>query len=338
MDAQKTAVKSILLISIALIVISNGCKPHVEIAQKKFFRMDTITEISLVVNNKKEADRCWNSIDSLLVDWENRFSIEGQLSEVRQINNRKDSVLLIGFKLKEIITTAIRYGDTLGGDFDVTVYPLKQLWGFAETSKPDSTIPVHDQIQSALKKVDYRQIKIVGDSVLFLSAQTRVDVGGIAKGFVLREIGSMLKTCGINSFLVSAGGDIIISGKRINGKPWRVGIQHPRNDGIIGAVEIDSGSIVTSGDYERFRIVNGKRYHHLFDIRTGYPVSKNQSVTILGPDPVEADIMSTGLFSRNAEEIVKFINERPNFECLVIDSSGTVFTSERWKDKVEIVK
>lgn len=330
-------VKKYLYFTFFLTIVS-GCGSENQLLQKKFFRMDTITEISLVVKSKKTADSCWHLIDSLLTDWENRFSVEGPASEVRKINERNSNSVCIGNQLKEMIETAIRYGDTLDGRFDITVLPLKQLWGLGENSLSDLPIPDSEQVKSELQKIGYRRLHIRNDSLLFTSDQTRIDVGGIAKGFVLREITCLVEKYNINSYLVSAGGDLVIKGKRLDGRPWRIGIQHPRKGGIIGVIDIDSGSIVTSGDYERCRIVDGKRYHHIFDTRTGYSCSKNQSLTIYGPDPVEADIMSTGLFAKSASEIVEYVNSRPRFECMVIDSAGNIFISDRWKGKVEILE
>jgi thiamine biosynthesis lipoprotein len=94
---------------------------------------------------------------------------------------------------------------------------------------------------------------------------------------------------------------------------------------------------VTSGDYERFRIIDGKRYHHIFNSHTGYSCTGNQSVTVYGPDPVSVDILSTGLFCRDALEIIDFINMRSSFECMVIDSTGKILISEGWKDRVVLV-
>lgn len=317
------------------IIILTGCGTKKELARKKFFRMDTITEATLVVPNRKIAEKCWNSIDSLLSDWEQRFSVESKNSEVRKLNKRESAIVPVDAQLKEMLITALNYGDSLNGGFDITVLPLKEAWGFAENSSPDSPLPTPEQVAGARKRVDYRNVKVVNDSVQFLSSQTKIDVGGIAKGFVLREIGKILKIYEVDDYLVSAGGDIIVKGKRIDGGSWRVGIQHPRNEGVVGIVSIDSGVVVTSGDYERFRIIDGKRYHHLFDISTGYCSSKNQSVTIWAQDPVEADVLSTGLFGRSAEEIIQYVNQRSKLECLVVDSIGTVFKSSGWEGKVK---
>lgn len=325
------------LIIFLLCIFCTGCKNNPELASKKIFRMDTITEITFVVKDKKEVQSCWNSIDSLLKDWEERFSVEGLGSEVRLLNERKKNTMPLSSQLKEMLQFALNYGDTLEGGFDLTVLPLKKLWGFGENSQADNSLPSEHQVRSALEKVDYRMLKIIGDSISFSSQQARIDVGGVAKGFVLREIGKLLNSYGINNYLISAGGDIIVKGKRVDGTPWRIGIQHPRNNGVLGALELDSGSIVTSGDYERFRIINGNRYHHIFDTRTGYSSTKNQSLTICCQDPAEADVMSTGLFSRSAEEILEFINSRPRLDCLVVDSCGKVFISRGWKNRVTII-
>jgi thiamine biosynthesis lipoprotein len=327
--------KHSLIIPLLCLFIIN-CKHSPEVVKQKYFRMDTVTEVTLVLRDKKQAQQCCNSIDSLLKDWEERFSVEGPYSEVRLLNERKINTMPIGPQLKEMLQFALNYGDTLEGGFDLTVLPLKRLWGFGENSQKDSPLPTEKQIQSALEKVDYRKLKIIGDSLFFSSPETQLDVGGVAKGFVLREIGKLLNSYGINNYLISAGGDIIIKGKRADGKPWRVGIQHPRTNGVLGALELDNGSIVTSGDYERYRIIDGKRYHHIFNPRTGYCATKNQSLTIFCLDPVEADIMSTGLFSINAEEIIEFVNSRPRLECLIVDSCGKVFKSRGWGEKVTI--
>ncbi|NLD98948.1 MAG: FAD:protein FMN transferase [Fibrobacter sp.] len=315
-----------------------ACTGKRSVLQKRFFRMDTITDISIVVENSRNIKDIWNSVDSLLTDWEQKYSIESEHSEVKILNNRTDSVMPVKSPLKEIISAALQYGDTLDGGFDFTILPVKVLWGFGENAVEDSTIPSPEQIKSALSAVDYKKVRISGDSVYFSSTDTRIDVGGIAKGFVLREVAGFLESKKIQNYLISAGGDIVSKGKRADGKSWRVGIQHPRTGRMVGVFEIDSGSVVTSGDYERFRIVQGKRYHHIFNPKTGYCSDANQSVTIYGKDPVEVDVLSTGLFGRSAPDILKFVNERPRLECVIVDSGGTIWISDGWKNRIELIK
>ncbi|MCX7727792.1 MAG: FAD:protein FMN transferase, partial [Chitinispirillaceae bacterium] len=142
----------------------------------------------------------------------------------------------------------------------------------------------------------------------------------------------------IKNYLVVAGGDIVAKGNKPDGKPWLIGIRHPRKaDGILATLPFTNGSIVTSGDYERFRIVNGKRYHHIFHSKTGRCCNNNQSVTIAGLDPREVDILSTGLFCLPAKDIVDYVNKRSHLECVVVDSAGTIYISDGWKSKIKIV-
>ena len=132
-----------------------------------------------------------------------------------------------------------------------------------------------------------------------------------------------------------AGGDVVAKGRKPDGRKWMIGVQHPRrSDLMIGTLALENGSVVTSGDYERFRIVDGIRYHHLFNSTTGRSCSANQSVTVSGPEPVTVDILSTGLFCRGAEEIVAFIKTMNGFECLVVDSAGSIATSDGWAGEV----
>jgi thiamine biosynthesis lipoprotein len=299
-----------------------------------FFRMDTVVEVTVSVPQSFNIKSLWRSVDSLLSQSEERFSVTGSSSEIKPLNERESNALSISKELGDMLKTGLAYGDTSGGAFDITVLPLKELWGFCEQCGDDGPLPDSNQVNAVLQYVDYRLISVndIGDTVFFESPNTRVDVGGIAKGYVLLWLGTLLRDNGVDDFLISAGGDIIASGRKRDGAPWRVGVRHPRDrSALITAIPLESGAVVTSGDYERFRIVNGDRYHHIFDPSTGYSCGENQSVTIRANDPVRADIMSTGLFCRSAEEILAFVNARDDLVCLVVDRNGDVHLSEGWE-------
>jgi thiamine biosynthesis lipoprotein len=133
---------------------------------------------------------------------------------------------------------------------------------------------------------------------------------------------------GVKNFLIAAGGDILVSGRKRDGTPWRVGVRHPSNGSeLITTLPLERGVLVTSGDYERYRIVDGVRYHHIFNPSTGYSCNQNQSVTIWANDPVQGDILSTGLFCRNAHDIIAYARERDGIECIVVDSAGEIHVS-----------
>ena len=292
-----------------------------------------MTEVTISAPRFFDLRPVWRSVDSLLSTSEKRFSVTGDSSEIKAINERTASMLPVSPELGEMLKTGLAYGDTLNGSFDITVLPLKELWGICERCAGDEPLPYSGQVGAAVRKVDYRRIRVngPGDSVIFESPDTRVDAGGIAKGFVLRRIAALLTERGINNFLIAAGGDIAVSGRKRGKAPWRVGVQHPRDrSNLITAIQLESGALVTSGDYERFREVDGHRYHHIFDPSTGYPCGENQSLTVWADDPVRADILSTGLFCRPADNILAFVNGRDALECLIVDSFGKIHVSDGW--------
>jgi len=303
--------------------------------------MDTISEITLSVPRGFNTKPVWEAVDSLLAQSEKRFSATDANSEIRALNERGcGAALPVSRELGEMLSMGLAYGDTLNGAFDITILPLKELWGFGERSGSAEPLPDSAQASSAVKAVDYKKVSVneAKDSVFFESALTRIDVGGIAKGYILSQLYDLLKSKGISNFLIVAGGDIVVSGRKHDGKPWVIGIQHPRDrSALLATVALESGAIVTSGDYERFRIVNGKRYHHIFDPKTGYSCGANQSLTIWTNDPVKGDVYSTGLFCLSAYEILEFVQTRDDLECVVVDSEGKIHVSQGWKSSVSIL-
>ncbi len=321
-----------LLISVSLTLMPFSCNNNDgRVAGKRlFFRMDTMVEVTVSVSRRYDPAPLWRSIDSLLTQCEKRFSALGDSSEINAVNTRTSNTLPVSAQLTEMLRIGIAYGDTLDGAFDITVLPLKILWGFCENDS--APIPASSEISATLQSVNYKKIRVNDDGVFIDDPYTRVDVGGIAKGFVIKWLAELMMARGINDFLISAGGDIVAAGRRPDGAPWRVGVRHPRRpDELIAAIPVESGAVFTSGDYERARITDdGRRYHHIFDPSSGYPCGGNQSLTIRAADPIRADILSTGLFCRNAEGILSFVNERADLECLGVDSTGTIFSSSGW--------
>lgn len=310
--------------------------------KKRFYRMDTIVDITVVCKTekiKKSIDKVWAGIDSLLSDWEIRFSQTKNKSEVLAINTQIEARDHVSEILIEMLDMALRYGDTLNGAFDITILPIKELWGFGE-DKEEKIVPSKDTLTKTLALVNYKNIIVHPKkrTVEYKDTNTVLDVGGIAKGFSLREMAKLLDNYNITDYLIVAGGDIAASGKRQDGKTWTIGIQHPRNnEKPLGVFRLDSGSVVTSGDYERFWIKDGKRVHHIFDVNTGYSCTKNQSLTIWAPDPIIADILSTGLFCMAADSILSFVEKRKMLECVLVDSVGVIRISSGWKESVRIL-
>ena len=204
------------------------------------------------------------------------------------------------------------------GCFDITIAPLSLLWGFRNSSH---RIPTPLEIQRALKNVGMDKIILKSDK-LFLKPGMELAWGGIAKGFGVDLASQAMIQKGIKQGFINAGGDLYCWGWNPDQKPWRIGIKHPRTGGVSAILKISDAGAATTGDYQRFFIQEGIRYHHVFDPKSGYPSKGKQSVTVVGPETLICDALSTALFvSPQPETILK---KFPEYGAVVIDSEGKV--------------
>jgi thiamine biosynthesis lipoprotein len=155
----------------------------------------------------------------------------------------------------------------------------------------------------------------------------RIDLGGIAKGYAVDRAIDITRDCGIERAMISAGGDSRIIGDR-GGRPWMIGIRHPRDSsGIALRLPLSDSAISTSGDYERFFIADGKRVHHIIDPDTGRSAGASWSATVIGPDALTTDALSTTIFILGAADGLALIESLDGFDAIVIDSGGKVHYS-----------
>ncbi len=214
-----------------------------------------------------------------------------------------------------------------GGAFDPTVGPLSALWGF---SSDNPHLPDSSEINKTVAKVGWERVKIdsVRQTILLPEKGMSLDLGAVGKGYALDKAAAILRSHSISSALVNVGGDIIALGEKQPGKPWRVGVQDPRNPrSIIAVVELRDGVIVTSGDYERCFFQDEKRYHHILDPKTGYPAEALQSVTLVASGGAMIQPLATAVFVMGPKRGLEFIESRPGIDALLIDSSGKIVMS-----------
>jgi len=265
-------------------------------------------------------------IDYLMSEWK-------QDSPVSAVNAAAGERLVsVPEELRAMIERAVAFSDLTEGAFDITWKGLAPLWQFDETFR----VPGDEEIEAALSLVDFRNIKIDGNQIGLTRQGMALGLGGIAKGYAIDRAAAVLRNRNLENFLVNGGGDVLTAGDR-GGKPWKVGVRAPRGGGkeLIARLNISAGAVVTSGDYERFKIVDGIRYHHIIDPRSGRPARACQSVTVVAPAAEVADVLATAIFVQGPSKGLQLISGRPLTEALVIDESGKLWMTDGFRDLAE---
>lgn len=247
-------------------------------------------------------------------------------SELYQLNHlAAKNAVPISAELFSLIEKSIEYSRLSQGAFDISFASVGRLYDFRQGISPGSS-----QLNDNLEAINYRLItmNIADQSVHFRHPELNVDLGGIAKGHAVDRGIAVLKTFGVTSALVSAGGDSRILGDR-RGTPWVIGIRHPRiDDQYVVRIPLQNISVSTSGDYERFFIRDGERVHHIINPATGKSAARVQSATILAVDAVDSDALSTTVFVLGIDKGLALINQLPGVDAIIVDADGRLHYSE----------
>ncbi len=242
------------------------------------------------------------------------LSAQKENSDVGRINSADGAEVTVSKDTIKLLKTAVHYAELTDRAFDVTIYPVSRLWDF---SSGEGIVPDPADISEALKHVDYSSIEINEEkcTVKLTDPEAEIDLGGIAKGYIADRLKEFLSGKGVNSAIINLGGNVITIGKNPNGNPFKIGVQKPfgETNEVLFPVESEDSSVVSSGPYERYFEKNGKFYFHILDTATGYPSeSELNGVTIVSPDSVDGDALSTSCFVLGPEkgkELVRTINE-----------------------------
>jgi FAD:protein FMN transferase len=238
----------------------------------------------------------------------------------------------------EVLTVARQIGDWTGGKFDVTFAALSDLWKFDHDQ--DDSIPSPADIQQRLPLIDYRQVEFdpAARTAFVQRKGMRVHFGGIGKGYAIDRAVAILRQRGLRDFMVQAGGDMYVAGRH-GDRMWRLGIQDPRGPGgsSFASVEVSNATFSTSGDYERFFIKDGRRFHHILDPDRGEPATGCRSVTIVSDRAVLADGLSTGVFVLGPAQGMALIERLPQVEGVIVTAENDVLVSSGLTDRVRII-
>lgn len=308
-----------LLIALLIICLA-GCSAKADDQKtvREFFAMDTVMNITVYGGEKDAALAAENEVFRL----EKLLSISDSEGDIATLNNagsvsmREDTAVLIN-KAKELYENA-------AGAFDITMYPLMELWGFYSGNHHVAT---ESEISELLSATGTDKLMLDGE-IISLPDGMGVDLGGITKGYASDKVAEVLREKGVKSAIVSLGGNIYAIGSNINGNPWNVGIQDPENaQGYAGVVAVSDMAVVTSGTYQRFFEAEGKAYHHILDPETGCPAESGLcSVSIICENGALADGLSTALLVMGLDEACEFWKSGTyDFEAVFITDNGRIY-------------
>ena len=270
------------------------------ILERTDFLMGTIVQIKVSIKGSADRAAAERAIEKAFEEIsrvEGVFSVFKADSEISKINRLgAGRALKISDEVFNLIEKSVEYSKKTDGAFDITVKPLVDLWRAAKAS---GKLPEEAQLQAALAKTSSRNIVLnkAGKTISFRKEEMALDFGGVAKGYATDMAIFILKENGIRNAIVAIGGDMYCLGRRSANRMWDVGIRHPRKMGtILFRLNLENKAIDTAGDYEQFFLLNGRRYSHIIDPRTGMPVGDNVvSATVVADDAATADILATSL-------------------------------------------
>lgn len=281
--------------------------------------MGTWAEITVYSQDVKSANIAINSAFDAMTAVDGLMSAYNQDSEISEIN-RQAGKKSVGVSPQTffVIKSAIHYSEISDGAFDITISPLVRSWGFF---RKQGRIPPQEEINQQRALVNYRLIELDSERnrIKLLKNGMALDLGGIAKGYAVDQAIEKLRAAKVENVLVNLSGNMYAMGHPKDRAAWRIGIRHPRQKAdLLGFIELKEEAIATSGDYEKFFIHNGKRYSHIINPSTGYPVSGIASVTIIAPTAMEADALSTAVFVLGTEKGLQLIKSKDGVEGIIV--------------------
>ena len=270
--------------------------------------------------------------------------IEGLLScflldsEISRVNGSAGTTSVqVSRETYDLLSQAVEFSRCFSGYLDVTIAPLVALWS---TAKASSAQPDEPSIKQVLPLVNHRDLILDPweRTAGLRNGGQSVDLGGMGKGFAGDRIVNIFKRFGISSAYSNLGGNVVTMGTRPDGRPWQIGIQHPRQENsLIGSVSVVNQTVVTSGDYQRcFTDSQGKRHHHILDPTTGHPAESGLiSVSIVTDKSVAADSLSTIVFVAGMEKGIEFLRGIPKTEAILVGSDLQVCVTQGLRNRFQ---
>ena len=346
------AKKIISVILLILIIISlTGCSDKEPIRYQSEFIMlfDTVTRIVGYSKSKEEFTEYAQIIYDNLKEYHQLYDIYNDYEGINNIKTINDNAGIKPVKVDKRIIDLIKFSKDMyektNGKTNIAFGAVLKIWHEYRTigieDPANAALPPEEELRIASEHTNIEDIIIDEEqSTVFLRDPfMSLDVGAVAKGYATEQVSKIAKESGMNSALLSVGGNVRAINKNVtSNEPWNVGIQNPdteAEESVIKIVKLDDSSLVTSGDYERFYIVDGEKYNHIINPDTLYPAKYFTAISIICKDSGLADALSTAVFCMPFEEGLEFINSLPEAEAMWIFSDKTIKYSDNFESFIK---
>jgi len=310
----------LITIFLVLTILISGCTNRQQGEQLSETRLLLDTYCTITIHGNVDPGLLDEAF-MLCEELEALFSITIEGSDVWRINNSGGQPVRVDPRTISVIEAGLVFGELSDGMFDITIGQLSRLWDFGG----EPSVPSESELESARETVDFRQVRIVGDTVHLENPDAWIDLGAIAKGYIAYEIAILLASRGVTGALINIGGDVVAVGSRQDGTPWRIALQKPFGDpgDWLGVIELEWASVLGSGTYERQFEIDGIRYHHTLDPTTGMPVVTDIiSATVITETAVLGEGLSTIAVLLGSERALEIFTRASGFigAVIVLDS------------------
>lgn len=282
------------------------------------FCFDTVCELGGSMPQSVLDEAC-----SMCERFEQLFSRTIASSDVGRINSAAGAVVDVDLETASLVSQALSYCEASDGLFDITIGAVSELWDFTE-----GVVPTDDAIAAALPHVGWQRVEVGDNTVRLADPHARIDLGGIAKGYIADRLLDHFAKKGVTCAFVNLGGNVAVMGTKPDGSPWSIGVRNPEDEGgssVIAKISSEGGSLVTSGLYERSFERDGRRYWHILDPRTGYPVQSDLvSASVYSKRSIDGDGLTKPLFMLDEDDALRFIEQRDGLQALLVDAKGNM--------------
>jgi FAD:protein FMN transferase len=343
---MRTAAGSVLVLACAWLSTCSSkpvevpAKSEGRLIERAGLAMGSELKLTAWSADEREVQKLFDDVFARFDRLDSLMSVWRQGSDILRLNEAAgEHPVPVAPEVLETLQIGQKVSEWTDGKFDVTFGVLSDLWRFDDQDK-DNHVPDPDEVRSRLPLINYRALILdpAAGTAFLQHKGMRAHLGGIGKGYAVEQAVKIFRNGGLQNFMIQAGGDLYVGGTK-DGRPWKLGINDPRGPGgsSFAMIELSNATFSTSGDYERFFMKDGIRYHHIIDPATGEPARLCRSVTLVSPSPVLADAVAKGVFILGPEKGMALIERLPDIEGVIVSAKNEVLVSSGLKDKLTIL-